>query len=281
MQRLGIKRAFVGDQPNDITNFLQAVQARGSHIETATQADLFGADDAAIRQAEMMARRAGAIQREIGDQILSVSGAAKRPEKAAALGVDVRNPADVQFRLAQLQALRDRARNWAIDDQIRNLVSHGEQSPAEVVRMLQTGGEISQTPQLRSGEEASGELFQGADQPFNLAGETGTDFGARQADIERDARTSAEAAAAQEQSQTKLFGAEAARSRRFFKETMEEPPNYARRELKHRPAPRLRPLRPMYRSARSQARSSNEANSLQKTGRNSRRKSRQQRATLH
>ena len=130
-----------GEEPAQVRNFLQAVRARTGSEPTPQQVDLFSADDAAIKQAEQAAKRAGAIQREISDQINAVAGAAKRPEKAAALGVNVSDPASVNAKLAGLQALRERARNWAGDSEIRNEALNGYSSPAEVVARLQQGVE--------------------------------------------------------------------------------------------------------------------------------------------
>jgi hypothetical protein len=139
LQRLGIQRALQGEDPELIANFLQAVRAQtGSRQPTAEQVDLFAADDAAIKAAEKAARRARAIQREIGDQIASVAGASRRPEKAKALGVDVKDPEAVAAKLVELQNLRDRARNWALDNSIRDLAMGGEATAAEAVKKLQT-----------------------------------------------------------------------------------------------------------------------------------------------
>lgn len=123
LQRLGISRALKGDQPGDIANFIQAVRARmgGEAPPSAEQVDLFGNDDSAIAQAEAAAKRAGGIQKEIAEQIAAVRGAAKRPEKAAALGVDVKDPVALNAKLAQLQTLAERARNWSGDAEIRAL----------------------------------------------------------------------------------------------------------------------------------------------------------------
>jgi hypothetical protein len=143
LQRLGIQRAAAGATPNEIGNFLQAVQAKLGAAPAPKQIDLFGSDDAAIKQAEEMGKRAGAIQREIGDQINAVAGAAKRPEKAAALGVNVSDPASVNAKLAGLQRLRERAKNWAADDQIRTETLSGDKTPADIVAGLQSSQDIA------------------------------------------------------------------------------------------------------------------------------------------
>jgi hypothetical protein len=203
LQRLGIRRALDGDPPEQIANFLEAVKTQTGAQPTSKQAELFARDDAALNTAEAAAGRAGAIQREISDQINAVAGAARRPEKAAALGVDVRDPQQVQARLAELQMLRERARNWSADAEIRDITLRGYQSPVDAVKQLQS--QTLQSPRLRSGEKNTGELFQRSDQPFNLAGETGIDFAQRGASVEAEQRAAASALAAHDQQQTKLF----------------------------------------------------------------------------
>ena len=62
-------------------------------------------------------------------------------------------------------------------------------------------------PTLRSGEKGTGDLFQGEDQPFNLAGETAIDHGARQEAREQQERESAAALEKQYRDQGDLFNA--------------------------------------------------------------------------
>jgi hypothetical protein len=136
LQRLGIDRAVKGDDPQQVGNFLQAVKV-GTGDATGQQLDLFGADDSAMTAAINAGKRASAIQREIGEQIAAVAGAAKRPEKAAALGVNVTDPASVNAKLEQLQALRERARHWSADPQIRDIALQQLDLPAsEAVKHL-------------------------------------------------------------------------------------------------------------------------------------------------
>ena len=62
-------------------------------------------------------------------------------------------------------------------------------------------------PTLRSGEKGTGDLFQGEDQPFNLAGETAIDHGARQQEREQQERETAAALEKQYRDQGDLFNA--------------------------------------------------------------------------
>lgn len=64
-------------------------------------------------------------------------------------------------------------------------------------------------PTLRPRESGTGELFQGADQPFNLAGEQGIDYGARRREAEAAAVQAEQARRVQEQQQTRIPGMQA------------------------------------------------------------------------
>jgi hypothetical protein len=94
-------------------NTMKAVDVlkREGKIESG-QGDIFGFDDSAIREAEVMAARAAKAQREIQQQISSVQGAAKNPKAAAELGVDVRDPKSVLSKIDQLKAEKVRLDNW-------------------------------------------------------------------------------------------------------------------------------------------------------------------------
>lgn len=63
-------------------------------------------------------------------------------------------------------------------------------------------------PQLRPNEKGTSELFQGKDQPFNLAGETGVDYEKKAREKEQADQEAAEAKAKQDKEQTTMFGEE-------------------------------------------------------------------------
>ena len=64
---------------------------------------------------------------------------------------------------------------------------------------------LADLPKLRTGEKGTADLFQGEDQPFNLAGEKGIDHGARQQMQAQADRDTAAARAQQDQQQSSLF----------------------------------------------------------------------------
>ncbi len=77
-----------------------------------TQTDLFGADDTALVQAERLSKAANAKARELQQQITAVRGAARRPEAAAKMGVNVQDPEGVRRRIGQLEGEVERYRNF-------------------------------------------------------------------------------------------------------------------------------------------------------------------------
>lgn len=111
LQAMGLKQALKGRSPAEIENFVKAVQAetKGGHAE---ELDMFGRSDAALNKAEEMATRASRIQGGILDQIRAVNSAAKRPEAAAKLGVDVRDPQGVLKRVGELRQELARWGSW-------------------------------------------------------------------------------------------------------------------------------------------------------------------------
>src|SRR5208282_1981624 len=168
LQSLGIKQAIKGRSVDEIENFIKAVG-----VETADapeQVDLFGRDDRAIKKAEEMAARATEFQSQLREQIRAVQGAAKRPELAAKLGVDIKDPEAVLKRTAELKAEAARWQNWPVhpdlvakvgDKSIDLVAKVGEQLVEE---------EKKATPPPKA--PASGELFGAEEIPFNLTGET-------------------------------------------------------------------------------------------------------------
>lgn len=92
------------------TNLMQAVKSLGMADSTA---ELFGFDDSAMRQAKTMAQIATRNQRRLSEQLSAVQGAAKRPEQARALGVDVADPDAVRAKIAEIKQERDAWETWS------------------------------------------------------------------------------------------------------------------------------------------------------------------------
>lgn len=191
VQRVGIRAALEGKPAAYIRNLIKAAQARGG--ESAKQLDLLGNDDAVMVQMDAQAKAATKAQKEIADSIRAVEGAAKNPALAAKEGVDVKDPASVQRRVAELKAERERWDNWPMHPDLL-AKTRGEVAPAVI-------------PKLRPGEKGTGDLLQGDDAPFNLMGEKGADTLKRAEEQAAADRASAEAKAKFDREQGEMFGA--------------------------------------------------------------------------
>lgn len=111
-QAIGSKFALAGKSAAFIRNVIQASQAEAG--QRATSLDLFGNDDAAMQEMEAQADRASQFQREISEQVRAVQGAAKRPDVARKLGVDVQDPAAITLKIVELKNELARWQNWPL-----------------------------------------------------------------------------------------------------------------------------------------------------------------------
>jgi len=118
------------------------------------QTNLFGEDESFIKEAMRISKAASARANELSEQIRAVQGAARNPEAAAKLGVDVKDPQGLQKRISELKEQRDKyAKFWLHDDIKEEL---GIKKPA--LPTIETTGE--------------GNLFGEKEMPFGLIGET-------------------------------------------------------------------------------------------------------------
>lgn len=155
LQQLGIRQAAKGKSGADIENFIKVVQAETGG--GANQMDMFGRDDTAMRRAEELAGRASSFQQEIQDQIRAVQSAAKRPEAAAKLGVDVKDPAAVLAKVADLKSQAARWANWSLHPDLVSKVK---------------GESVAEPPKtVASPSPSPGSDLFGSETPFNLAAE--------------------------------------------------------------------------------------------------------------
>lgn len=125
LQRVGTKAALAGEKPEVISNLIQAVKLETGGV--AEQLDLLGSNDAAIARMQEMAKRATSAQRTIGEQIRAVQGAAKRPELARKLGVDVGDPQAVLSRIETLKGEQARWQNWPMHPDLVDQVKGGSE----------------------------------------------------------------------------------------------------------------------------------------------------------
>lgn len=117
LQRIGVKQAAKGRNAEQLLNDINAAKVLTATVPTE-QMDMFGSNDAAIQQMERMSDIVRAKQRDIQDDIRSISGASKNPERARKLGVDVKDPAAVDAKLRELQAAKMRWDNWSGDAEL-------------------------------------------------------------------------------------------------------------------------------------------------------------------
>ncbi len=151
LQRAGVLAMNRG-MPIDVTvNLLKAMQLEMGAAPSMGQMDLFGADDSAMLRMEEQARKATEIQRGLKEQVAAVQGAAKRPEKAKQLGVNVKDPAAVLKRVNELRAELYRWESWPLHADLREQVRGAESVP--------TGGFglQSATPEQMAQEQAAAE----------------------------------------------------------------------------------------------------------------------------
>ena len=132
LQSLGLEQLQGGATIEASTSLMDAVAAmRAEQGESAPEAgDMFGFDDSAMQQAKTLAKAAAAKKREINERLSAVRGAAKRPEKAAALGVDVKDPEGLRAKIAELEAEKQQWDSWPTNPQLRQQLL--QESGAEV-----------------------------------------------------------------------------------------------------------------------------------------------------
>ena len=123
LQRVGVKAALEGKNPQELANFIQAVKLETKSMP-AEQFDLFAADDSALKEAERLASVASRIQTELSREIKATDNAAKAATTARAKGIAFEKPPEqILAENAELKAERDRWDNWALHkdlvDQVR------------------------------------------------------------------------------------------------------------------------------------------------------------------
>jgi hypothetical protein len=190
-QRAGIAKA--SSMPADeLRGYVGFVRARAGAVQPE-QFDMFGNGDAALQAGEKLSKLAAQKVREIQDQITAVRSAAKRPEAARKLGVNVKDPEGIMRKIAELESRADRFKNFYLDRKTMEELA-AELDGGSGDKMQESAGQY-------------GELIPAKEIPFNLQGEVDlTPELQRAADAKRAA---ADARAAQEQAQGTLFEAAA------------------------------------------------------------------------
>lgn len=170
LQRAGISAAVTRKLSGDaLTGYLGYIRASKDLAAQGSQGDLFGTSDAALQKGEEIAKSAASKVREINEQIAAVQSAAKRPEAAAKLGVNVSDPEGILNRVAELQQLAARYKTFYTDPEIMAELSgvSPEQAAAEMAPPAPA------TPNIATNGE--GNLFAPADMPFSLTGQVASE----------------------------------------------------------------------------------------------------------
>lgn len=174
-QQVGIRAALDGKSADFAANLIKAATSRTAAAPQT--GDLFSFDDTAMREMEAQAKRASEEQRGLREQINAVQGAAKKPQVAAKLGVDVKDPEGVQKRVAELKGELSRWENWPTQP---DLVARtrSEAPSVETVSISRFGEKQTPapaappTPKLLPGETQGDLISSTQTEPMKLAGET-------------------------------------------------------------------------------------------------------------
>ncbi|MCG5533094.1 N-6 DNA methylase [Halorhodospira sp. 9621] len=147
LQALGIERIQRGENIETATSMMQAVQAMGAEGRGPEQVDMFGLDDSAMRQAEELAKKAAARQREISEDIRLLRNPSKNPQRARELGIDVQDETGARERLRSLEAERERWQRWHTDPELRQTLlqeTQGEAPAQEPAQEQQPPGPVAE-----------------------------------------------------------------------------------------------------------------------------------------
>jgi len=148
LQNLGMKAVMDGKSITNSINLMQAVKSMTGDREST--GDLFGFDDSAMREAEQMADYASKIQRELGQRLSAITGAAKKPEIARAEGIDVKDEVAVRNRIDELRQAKAKWDRWSsfpeLIGEIRAGLKLGVNKPIEQVAPKEKANRLEETP---------------------------------------------------------------------------------------------------------------------------------------
>jgi hypothetical protein len=153
-QRIGSKFALQGKPAEFLHHVVKAALAESRGSERAL--DLFGNDDSALKAMEEQAKRAASIQGKIRSQIQAVSGAAKNPETAKEMGVDVNDPEAVLGKVNELKAELARWENWPLQpDLVKRVREEAGKLQEEAPEYRLEGPETVEEQKARLAREAA------------------------------------------------------------------------------------------------------------------------------
>lgn len=177
LQSVGIRAIESGKTIGQAANTVRAVKLLAGDKPVAT-GDLFGFDDSAMREAESMAKIATGAQREIQSRISAISGAAKRPELAAAEGIDVKDSAAVLRRLDELRTEKSAWDSWSTNPDLIEEIRAQLHPDGEPLLKTQTVEDLTEKTARESNAAALDQKAQidREAEHFTLQGETQEKF---------------------------------------------------------------------------------------------------------
>lgn len=138
VQEVALKRALEGkvgvDELRAMTQYLDdAAKMPATDKTRAEQGGLFGGVDEServMREGEVIGRAVGEITRDLRDKVAAGKGAARRPEKARALGVDVSDPAKTKAEVSRLEGELADWREWVKNPELVDVARERAGLPA-------------------------------------------------------------------------------------------------------------------------------------------------------
>jgi hypothetical protein len=113
LQVAGVKYALDHPKadPVEVSNFVNALSV-STEMPVQEQGNLFGFNDRAIKEAELQAKAAAQKIFAIREQLNAARGAAKRPEIARQMGIDIKDPQAIKTKLAELNQQLAQWEKW-------------------------------------------------------------------------------------------------------------------------------------------------------------------------
>ncbi len=186
LQSVGIRLVLDGKSITQAANTMLAVKLMSGEGTGNASEDMFGFDDSAMQDAESMAKIASSKQRALSEQIASASGAAKRPDTAANLGVKVADPEATKSQIATLKTQQVAWNSWptnpALVAEIRAEMEPRADLPADAASQTQSGmSDIFSNPPEPDSNSAQrqgkvGEMFTAGEVVTTSSGRSTTPF---------------------------------------------------------------------------------------------------------
>jgi hypothetical protein len=139
-QAVGVRAALSGKSAEYSAELIRAAL---SNVATGETPDLLNFDETALKAMDEQAKRAVEAKKAIREQISAVQGAAKKPDVARKLGVNVDDPEGVQKRVVELKAELERWQNWPshpdLVEQTGGMPKPAATEPAPITEKAGTG----------------------------------------------------------------------------------------------------------------------------------------------